>query len=77
MDLQTTLPMRSPSDAAAALWRDAGLHGAALPDLALPGREPVLASSFPVATCAAGQPGCCRAGRRRRSVPHAAGRGRP
>ena len=40
----------SPHDALAALWREAGLPGFALPDVDVPGREPVLASSFPVAT---------------------------
>ncbi len=74
MDLQTTPPIHSPSDVAAALWRDAGLDSAALSDLALPGREPVLASSFPVATAlqaalgaaalAAAQVGAARGGPR-------------
>jgi crotonobetainyl-CoA:carnitine CoA-transferase CaiB-like acyl-CoA transferase len=37
-------------DAAAALWREAGLPPAALAHLQLPGREPVLPSSFALAT---------------------------
>ncbi len=42
-----TPPMAS-SDAAAALWRDAGLDPAALARLSLPGATPVLPSSFAV-----------------------------
>ncbi|MFT3820508.1 MAG: CoA transferase [Rubrivivax sp.] len=50
MDPKTDPSPAAALDAAAALWREAGLPPAAIGRLQLPGREPVLPSSFALAT---------------------------